>query len=207
MYSYKNSAYIPTFLCINYLHTHTHTHTHTRTLYPPPHAHTCTHTPPPSPHTCTCLPLRNLWMLRSTVTLRMIQTKRATPVAGEAGGRGPKRNCGRLQSNLYYRAEMLLWVTIQYKRVNRTWSHTHFATDKGLHGQNVLHSLYVCTAVLQCSAIFVLNLWAQQEWVCILLFIIYTWSTLSHTHTYTHKGTQNSVTPIPPSLPTHWKES
>ena len=94
-------TYQPSFVLI--ISTHTHTHTHT--LYPPPHVHT----PPPSPHTCTCLPLpRNLWMLRSTVTLRMIQTKRATPVAGEAGGRGPKRNCGRLRSNLYYRAEMLL---------------------------------------------------------------------------------------------------
>ena len=51
-----------------------------------------------------------------------------------------------------------------------TLSHTLcIATDEGLHGRNILHSLRVhsCASMLN-NINFALNLWAQQDWIYIL---------------------------------------
>ena len=54
--------------------------------------------------------------------------------------------------------------------ISRTMSHTHFVHCNWRRSSwSKRFALYVCTAVLQCSTTFVLNLWAQQECVCILL--------------------------------------
>ena len=60
--------------------------------------------------------------------------------------------------------------------ISRTTSHTHLQLKKAFVVETFC-TLYVCTAVLQCSTTFVLNLWAQQEWVCILLcdYLLVTW--------------------------------